>query len=468
MRVEKRQGGDVRRILTAMIVDKVVLGRVASKWDKDEGLFDSTWANLIAGWCVSYHERYNEAPGARIQARYESWIDKGQKDEETVAALDRLLSNLSDKYEQEAAEINPQYVIDIADDYFNRIRLQKHAEAIIGFIDAGDIKEAKKKADTFGHIEMSGGSGLDVLAGRDALEAAFAGTGETLIEYPGALGEFFNKSLKRDNLVAFMAPEKRGKTWWLIDIAWNAMLQRRKVMFFSVGDMSQNQMLIRLGTRASRIPVDPCTVRVPTAIEKDPDAPFANVPSFKEKVHTVGLTPGAAWEAFATTAEKRVKSADSYFKLFTHPNSSISVAGLRSIVQSHERQGWVPDVIVVDYADILAPPYGVIDSRHQIDATWRQLRGLSQDTHSLVVTATQSDAASYDTEVLSRKNFSEDKRKFAHVTDMVGINATAREMDDGIYRLNHIVIREQKNSERKVVHIAGCLDIGHPALHSTW
>ncbi len=159
---------------------------------------------------------------------------------------------------------------------------------------------------------------------------------------------------------------------------------------------------------------------------------------------------------------------DSYFKLFTHPNGSIGVAGLRSIIQSHERQGWVPDVIVVDYADILAPPYGVVDSRHQIDATWRQLRGLSQDTHSLVVTATQSDAASYDTEVLSRKNFSEDKRKFAHVTDMVGINATSREMDDGIYRLNHIVIREQKNSERKVVHVAGSLDIGHPALHSTW
>jgi hypothetical protein len=85
-----------------------------------------------------------------------------------------------------------------------------------------------------------------------------------------------------------------------------------------------------------------------------------------------------------------------------------------------------------------------------------------------VVTATQTDADSYDAKVLKRGNFSEDKRKYAHVTGMVGINQTDREKAEGLYRLNWVVLRELEFSESKCVWTAGCLAIGNPAIVSTF
>lgn len=62
----------------------------------------------------------------------------------------------------------------------------------------------------------------------------------------------------------------------------------------------------------------------------------------------------------------------------------------------------------------------------------------------MVITATQSDADSYDTDLLKLSNFSEDKRKYSHVTAMFGLNQDkdGREKKLGVLRLNELVIRE--------------------------
>ena len=46
----------------------------------------------------------------------------------------------------------------------------------------------------------------------------------------------------------------------------------------------------------------------------------------------------------------------------------------------------IPDVIIVDYADILAPEdTRQSEKRHQVDETWKALRRLSQEWHALVI-----------------------------------------------------------------------------------
>ncbi len=163
---------------------------------------------------------------------------------------------------------------------------------------------------------------------------------------------------------------------------------------------------------------------------------------------------------------KRTK--EPLLKLSTHAMSSISIAGVGSVIESWVRTGWVPDVIVIDYADILAPQDGKADSRDQVNATWKGMRSLSQQLHCLNVTATQTDADSYDTDVIDMSNFSEDKRKRAHVTGSIGINQTDAEKEMGITRFNWIVRREWAYSKKKCVHVAGCLSIARPVIHSTF
>ena len=606
MKISKRDSADERRVLTGMIVDSIVLANIADKWDGQ--LFNSRWSNLIAKWCVDFHRRYEKAPGTAIEGLFESWA-QGSRDGDTVKLVEKFLSHLSGEYEELLQNSNSDYLIDRAAEHFNRVRVDRLRSALEGDIDANQVNAAVEKVQKFDRLEMGQGSAVDVLQDQQAIRDAFERRSEALIEYPGALKNFFGTSLERDGFIAFMGPEKRGKcvsgdmvvqlangsrktirelvhakepvkvmsynenshqmesadvsqfwdngnkrcigvrtksgryvetttnhkyltpdgwkeigdvecgdfiavpklmscsgtvawdevvsivdvgikdtydltvpgnenfscnevivhnTFWLMDVAWRAVLQRRRVAFFAVGDMSQDQMLRRFAVRACRRPLDARKIKYPKQLVKDPSQDIAE-PLLIEKEYTKPLSWRKAWKTFEETCHRRIKSTDPYLRMSVHPNSSINVAGIKSIVSGWERRGWVPDVIVIDYADILAPPAGSGDeSRNQTNATWKQLRALSQSLHCLVVTATQSDAQSYSVDTVRRSHFSEDKRKLAHVTGLVGLNATEPETELGVMRLNWIVLRESKFSESQCVHVAGCLSIANPALLSTF
>lgn len=462
MKISKRNSNSERRILTGMIVDRNVLAKIASKWEGE--LFRSKWSNLIAGWCVKYFNKYNRAPKRQIEVLFEQWATEDGKDKETVSLVEKFLNSLSDEYDSLARESNSEYILDLAAEHFNRVRLTLLKESIEGDIEAGDLEKGFKRIHEFSRLELGTGAGIDVLADKEAFRQAFTEKRESIVKYPGALGEFFGDALERDGFIAFMGPEKRGKTWCLLDMAFRAMSQGKRVAFFEVGDMTQNQILRRFGVRAAKKPMKPKTVRIPKQILHDPESEMVEV-QYDERKHTKGLDWLTCWKAI----RKLVKSKEldrGLLRLSCHPNSTLSVLGMKSILQGWERTGWVPDVIITDYADILAPMPGMTESRDQINATWKYLRSLSQSLHCLVVTATQAKATSYRAETIDRTHFSEDKRKLAHVTGMIGLNATEEEKKQGIMRLNWIALREAEFTEDFCVYTAGCLDIGNPFIRS--
>jgi len=464
MKVTRRDGSEERKILIGMIVDTHVLGSIASKWEPN--LFKSVWGNLVAKWCVDFYTEYETAPKHEIESLFESWASKSDN-EETTEIVDKFLSGLSDEYEARAESSNSNYTIDLASNYFNKVKLGSLSESIKGDLVNGDIDTALDRVNSYGQVEMGTGAGIDVLKDQDAIKEAFEEQQESIVKYPGDLGKFFKGALQRDAFVAFMGAEKRGKTWWLIDLAWRAMCQRRRVAFFEVGDMSQNQIMRRFMTRATRNPLKPISYDYPTYIEREEGVPIALI-EHENRTQDKSIGWQTAYKACQKVMKSKIKSHESMLRLSCHPNSTLTVSGMKSILAAWERSGWIPDVIVVDYADILAPPHGYKDTRDQINATWKQLRALSQSHHCLLVTATQADANSYNTNTIGRANFSEDKRKFAHVTGMIGLNATAEEKENGVTRLNWIVLRESAFSEHQCIHVAGCLDVGNPAIKSTF
>jgi hypothetical protein len=110
----------------------------------------------------------------------------------------------------------------------------------------------------------------------------------------------------------------------------------------------------------------------------------------------------------------------------------------------------------------------IAEFRHRQDAIWKGLRGISQERHALMVTATQADANSYKQSKLNLSNFSEDKRKFGHVTAMWGLNQDpgGREKQLGIMRINELVVREGLFNSQNDVVILQDLRSGRPFLES--
>lgn len=469
---EQDMNGRVEQsILTGMIVEDSVIARIAGKWTEG-GLFESRHANVIGSWCVKFYNKYGKAPGRSIESLFASWATNHTSDAETVRTIEKVLGGLSNNYAKARKRINPDLLVDTARDHFNTVRATKLAEAIQGDVQHGKPQDAIDRAEKFKRIEIGSDATVDVLQDINEMWSAIEDRKKSvLFKYPGALGKFFGSSLELDGFLAFLGPEKRGKTYWLLDLAYRAMLSRKRVAFFEVGDLTKKQILRRFAARILKRPVGPTSpdrpVKVPESIQLLDEGHAVKVYFRDPKEYKDWVTRKDVIKACDKVTSDRVKSKEPYLKLSTHPNSSISVNGIRAVIQDWAAAGWTPEVVVIDYADILAAPPGFQgESRDAINETWKAMRRMSQELHCLVVTATQANAASYTAESLSMSNFSEDKRKFAHVTGMVGINQSSTEKSDGVQRLNWLVLREDEFLTSKFVHAAGCLAISNPAVIS--
>lgn len=465
MRIEKKNASLERQVLTGLVTSTPMLARIYPKWHDD--FFRSNWSQQIAKWCIKHYRRYGEAPGQRIENLFQIWA-AGVKDEQTVDAVSRFLSSLSDEYE-EASSLNVDYLIDQAKEFFETQRLLSLVDELQDELDAGELERAMQRLEKHRGIDLAPSTAVDVLNDKDALRAAFEQQSEPLISFPGPIGSFFGNELQRDAFVSFMGPEKRGKSFWLMEMAWQGVLARHRVAYFQAGDQSQNQVMLRLGSRISGIPFrwDNLKVKYPVAVTRESDEKIAIVKSRLKKFESA-LSWQRAWKAIEKSKRFKIRSKRPLFKLKCYPAGTCSVDDIKSNLDLWEMQsGWVPDIIVIDYADILAIPRGV-DRREGTNEVWQALRALATQRHCLIVTASQTDAASYKTWVLTRSNFTEDKRKLAHVTGMIGLNQTLEEKAKGLMRLNWVVARERENDETQCVHCAECRAIARPFVQSCW
>lgn len=466
MKVERFDGGLERRIAVAMNADKRTLARIAHHWE-DPGLFPSRWANVLGQMAVKYYRTYGEAPGANLPALFASWAGsrEAQGDSETVRAVERFLADLDGQYEGMATDANPELVADQAGRLFSKVKLRRLIDQLQGHLDLDQLEEAEKAVTGHRKVEMGRDGYTDLLGDAEALRDALeSNEGPPLVAMPGALGRFWGRELDRDCFVSFLAPEKRGKSWFLIDLAWRALLQRRRVVFFAVGDMTRPQMERRLAVRALKRPLKPRRVRWPTALEYDDDQQV--FVTHQERAWDEAADWREAWAAYREVRTRYVKHPQGFFRLVCEPAGTCSVAKIKARCERWAQDDWPPDVVVIDYADLLAPPPGFREARDGINATWVELRALSQSQHCLVVTATQANSESYRRHTLDMRNFSEDKRKLAHVTGMVGINSTPSEKARQLARLNWLVLREDEFAVESCVHVAQCLALAQPAVRS--
>jgi hypothetical protein len=425
-------------------------------------MFRSSWADLVGQWCVDYNQRYEKAPGPNIQSAFESWAGD-TRNQDVVEIVRQFLQGLSQQYRRLRRNSNSDYVIDMAGKYFNRVQLERLSDTIQADLTTGKVNKAIQRVTGYHRVEMGTGQWIDVLGDKEAIrESLDLQEHESLIKYRDGLGEFFGNRLERDGFIAVMGPDKRGKSFWLLDMAFTALLQRRRVAFFECGDLSQNQIMRRFMIRVSRHPVRPSRVKYPTSIR--PDGNGSAIIPYQRRNYREGLTWQKAYKRCRRLTEGQ--HINSLLRLSCHANDTLTVDHIQHLLNEWKQDDWIPDVIVIDYADILNMNYPGLEGRERIGHTWKQMRKLSQEQHCLVITATQTDSAAYDATIVSRKHFSDDKRKNAHVTGMIGLNQTPDEKEIGLMRLNWVVLREGWFSEKRCCYVATCFELANMSLRS--
>lgn len=449
----------------------------------DVSLIDAPHFREVAEWCIDYWKVWKDAPGDHIEDLYHSWSE-GNSNKELVKAVHDFLDSLSkeyDRYEKDGPG-NVPFLLDELASLMRTRQLQRLKEDMEYALSKGQVKKAEKLIRQHRTIKMGEGNGTNPL--RADWSGVFSEPLDPVIRFEGDAGVFFNPAMTRDAFVVTQAPEKTGKTWILLEFIFRALMQRKKVAFFQVGDLSEKQVYMRMGVRWAARPLwkdQVGLVSVPSHVmfrgTKEANEEQNKKKRDQEIEETVGYsfrhkrikTTRVVSERAVKSGIRRFKRAFGhakgvdYLKVSVHPNSSINVSGIEGILEQWLLdEGFIPDVIVIDYADILAPEEveGQLSERGTVNETWKALRRLSQKKHALVITATQADAKAYKQALQTRSNFSEDKRKLAHVTAIMGLNQTPAEKAIGGMRINWIALREAPFLVNRPLYVGTCFTLG--------
>ena len=101
-----------------------------------------------------------------------------------------------------------------------------------------------------------------------------------------------------------------------------------------------------------------------------------------------------------------------------YPTSSASVITIRNHIEKLMLRGFVPSVIVIDYADIMRSTRSYDSLRHELKLIYEELRNLAMDMGVPVWTASQANRDSANSEIVGLENMSEAYGK-AMVADLV-------------------------------------------------
>ena len=452
-----------RNILTGFIVSTDFTVRV-SQW-MEETYLDGHGARTILRWCRQYHEKYGKAIFSDIQNRFITALKDNELDEDEAEYVSNLLASLSGNFERRTSQFNVEYHVEVAEKFCRTKHLEQISQSIQSYISQGRIEDAEACVKEFAPLSKDTQTWCKPFEDKEGLIRALSSQQEPIVfRLRGELGKFLNPQLYRGAFISFLAPEKRGKSYLLQELALQAYLQGCNVAFFECGDMSEAQRKIRLCQYISQLPYRR-DVKPGEIIEVRFPLDFEGNTEIRELRNLNADDTAASLDKWLS--RKHVKSQNKGdFRLSCHSNDTLTAKEMRRILEQWNKEdGFVPDLIVDDYLDIHAAEDSRKDFRHQDNQKWTNARTLNLDYNCVYVTATQADADSYDKESLGMKNFSENKRKYAHVTAMYALNQTKDEKLMNIIRIGDIgVVRE--GAAQSQVQILQCLEIGRPYIDS--
>lgn len=509
MALKKRKvtsGGIERKIAIAAIVSKEFLVEMHDKYKPE--FIESKSIGRVIDWVIKYYERYKEAPGKHIEDIYYQKAEKIKSGDEKEE-IEKVLERCSKEYSR-LERFNLQYYIDMMVEYFQARAMTLLCYEAIDNIEESNILQASALIAGYKAIQSEADTAANPLTDAELIYRSFENVEQPIISFAGPFGERLRDVLCRDNFLAILAPEKRGKTWMLQEFALAGLKARCNTVLFSIGDMSTEQLTvrhhIRLNKKSNRrrycgelwIPTLDCKKNQDNSCNKrtrkcevelgidaddllsgefeytdaDPEyIPCARCQHIEPTFWYTKREPvePLSWrEAYKTGHNFFERMVGRQYKIKSYPNGTVNVADLEAQLDIWEEQeDFVADLIIVDYMDLFAPEYDAPkDYRQSINHTWKAFRRMTQRRHVLGISATQADAAAYGQDRLNESNFSEDKRKIAHVTGMIGLNQSPIEKRLGLMRINEIVMRESDFLIDREIKILQSLATGQPLIAS--
>jgi len=456
---EKIDLSQERRILIYMIVSTEFLSHVRGVIRKE--LFKNSFSRLLFAWITEFFDEYKTAPGKNMQGIYDVKY-KNVRDEDDLEMLSTFIKSLSDEWERLSDVGNVQAVISESLIYFRIRSLFILKEKIEKSVVKNDPLYGENAVADYSKIVLENSTCVNLLRDSVAIVEAFTDKMDVVLEFPGILGEVCGPFLRGD-LVSFLAPMKRGKSWWLMYTAVMGAMSGLHTLFISL-EMNQNQVVRRFWQCLKARPKKGKEIEIPYFIESEYDDDKFEIRKKKKKIEGVDVT-----DVPADQKNIRMFFKSGNIRILTFPASSATVGDLENSIDNlGYYENYHPEIVVIDYADNLRTggKYESMQYRHQLDHIWKTLRGAAQKRCCCYVTASQSAKSAFSNDI-TEEMVAEDIRKLAHVSKMIAINQNQEDRENNIIRIAQLAEREEGRNLKQAC-VLQCLDIGNPCVDSRY
>lgn len=118
-----------------------------------------------------------------------------------------------------------------------------------------------------------------------------------------------------------------------------------------------------------------------------------------------------------------------------YPTNTASVYTLKAHIERLDLKGFKPDIIIIDYADIMRSSRQFDSLRHELKLVYEEIRGMAMEIGVPIWTASQSNKEGANSEVIDMTNMSEAYGKAMICDVIVSVSRRAHEKAGGWGRL---------------------------------
>jgi len=343
------------KVITALLVDKSFLQQISDMLQPK--YFESESNNWIVTTIQEYFEEYKSSPTLEVMKVKMEKIDND-------VLKTQIVQHLKDAWKfTEAPDL--EYIKDQALDFCKNQEIKRAILSSVELLKVGKYDEIKTNIDD----AMKAGADKDI--GHDymtSIEERYTEAVRFVQATPwDVINELLDGGLGKGELGVMVAPAGIGKSWALMNVGADAVKKGKTVLHYTL-ELNEAYVGLRYDS-------------VITGIANQ------NLKHYQDDI------------------KEQLEKLDGELIIKHYPTKSVSVMGIRAHVEKCIMQDKKPDVIIVDYADLIRG-HGQ-EKRHELEGIYEDLRGMAGEYEIPVWTASQANRSALEEDVIDASKVSE-------------------------------------------------------------
>ncbi len=328
----------------------------------DINYFELRYLQVFVEKILKYKEKYKVHPSLKTMTT----IIRTELEDENEAVRVQVRDYFARIYNDDSAD-GAEYIKEAALDFCRKQNLKNAMIRCVPLLEESSFDEIADIINNSIKLGMDNNYGHDYLKDFEARFQLKARDPVTT-GWP-ELDTICKGGLGKGELGVVIAPTGAGKSMVLCHLGVQAILAGKTVVHYTL-ELSEESV----GSR-----YDSCVTGVP----------LGDLFSFKELVY------------------ERVQDIEGQLIIKEYPTKSASVKTLENHLQKLSQRDITPDLIIVDYGDLLKPTTVQRERRHDLQSIYEGMRALAQENNCPVWTASQTNRSGLNAEVITMESISE-------------------------------------------------------------